>query len=395
MQHYDAVIAGAGIIGSACAYYLARQGAKVLLLDRSSVNSGASSRNAGSLHFQLEYRLIQNPQLLENQLPFLLPLTLQAIELWKSLPSELGADIGLQMGGGLMVAETPEQCELLHKKSEIERRCGLTVEWLTGAQARALEPNLSHSIEAALLCPEEGSCNPRLLTPAFVSKAIELGAQVIDSTAVVALSRNSDGWTVTAENVKSKALRRVFAPVVVNACGAWSAELALRANVHLPVFPVALMMSVTEAAPQMMARLIQHVGKKLSLKQVSDGNVLVGGGWSAKLRESAFQGGDADIINEQLVANLSVAAEVMPNLRKLNLIRTWTGITGITQDHLPVVGQYRQAPGFYTAAGGSGFTYGPSYARLLAEYIGSGIEPELLKPYSPDRFNDLNMFMGS
>ncbi|GAB3108402.1 FAD-binding oxidoreductase [Aestuariicella hydrocarbonica] len=395
MPRYDVVIVGAGVIGCACAYYLARAGVRVAVLDRNQVNSGASGRNAGSLHFQLEYRLIQNQDLLDRQLPFLLPLTLAGIEQWRSLPEELGVDIGLKMTGGLMVAETPKQIALLRKKSEIETRCGLNVEWLSGDEARQLQPGLSQSVQAALFCPDEGHCNPRLLTPAYARQAEAAGAKFLEPCEVVDLARTGGKWLVRCRLVNGGAEETIQAESVVNASGAWASELALKANLHLPLFPVALMMSVTEAAPKVLKYLVQHVGRKLSLKQVSDGNILVGGGWSAKLQTSAKQGaGKPEIRLDNLQKNLAAACDVLPAVRDLNLIRTWTGITGITLDHLPVIGQFAEAPGFYVAAGGSGFTYGPTYAKLLSEYILTNRQPELLKPYSPDRFSDLNMFMG-
>lgn len=84
----------------------------------------------------------------------------------------------------------------------------------------------------------------------------------------------------------------------------------------------------------------------------------------------------------------------MPAIESLHLIRTWTGITGITPDQLPILGEISRSPGFYVATGGSGFTYGPSYARLMSELILTGDTSFPLSPYSPDRFSHINMFMG-
>jgi sarcosine oxidase subunit beta len=66
-------------------------------------------------------------------------------------------------------------------------------------------------------------------------------------------------------------------------------------------------------------------------------------------------------------------------------LRCWTGTTALTNDQLPIIGASKTAPRFFTAVGGSGFTYGPTYARLLSELILQGESSFPLDPYSPDR----------
>ena len=97
---------------------------------------------------------------------------------------------------------------------------------------------------------------------------------------------------------------------------------------------------------------------------------------------------------QSVYSNLSTAAAVIPAIESLHLLRTWTGTTGVTPDQLPILGEISQAPGFYVAAGGSGFTYGPSYARQMSELILSGKTSFPIDAYSPNRFGHINMFMG-
>src|SRR6202012_5344675 len=101
----DVAVIGAGLIGCAAAWHLARRARSVIVIDQAEVNRGASGRNAGSLHFQLEPRmidvLVSNPERLAQ----LIPVNLQAIEDWRRLPKELDRDLELWMHGGLMLAE--------------------------------------------------------------------------------------------------------------------------------------------------------------------------------------------------------------------------------------------------------------------------------------------------
>ncbi len=398
MQSCDIAVIGGGLVGCATACYLSAAGARVAVIERGQINQGASGQNAGSLHFQLEYRLIQHKDKLAAELEHYVALTKIAIAQWRGLETELGCNLELAMHGGLMVAETPEQLQLLQQKAEIESRQGLDVELLDKPQLRRRAPYLSDSIIAALFCPPEGHCNPRLLTPAYAQKAIANGTAVYTRCSVDSIQRRCGKWHIGIGGQAAQACGgKLAADKVLNAAGAWSGEIAAMANLHLPIFPVGLTMNATERTGPLIPHLVQHVGRKLSMKQVDDGNVLIGGGWSAHLqqRQGKWKSDSAPTINMQSVySNLSTAAAVIPAIESLHLLRTWTGTTGVTPDQLPILGEISQAPGFYVAAGGSGFTYGPSYARQMSELILSGKTSFPIDAYSPNRFGHINMFMG-
>ena len=407
MADYDVAIVGGGLIGCASAYYLAKAGATVILLERGQINQGASGQNAGSLHFQLEHRLIQNLDVHQRELEFYVGLAKLSIEDWKTIGHELDNDIQLAMHGGLMVAETAEQSDLLERKSQIEQSQGLSVNMLDGKQARELAPYLAESVVAALHCPDEGHCNPRLLTPAYARRAAVSGASIITGAEVTAIECQGagpgSGWQVSFQQTNSdpdsaeSILRKINCDMILNAAGAGASAIAVMANLHLPLFAVGLTMNATEKAGPVVTHLIQHVGRKLSLKQTDDGNLLIGGGWGAQLQQkqgrwSAHKSPQLRL--DSVIGNLRTAADIVPLVKSLRLIRTWTGTTCITADQLPVLGEMAQAPGFFVAAGGSGFTYGPTYARLMSELMLTGQSSYSLEPFSPDRFGSLNAFMA-
>lgn len=394
---YDVAVVGGGLVGCATAFYLSKAGAKVVLLERGQLNRGASGRNAGSLHFQLEHRLIQDIDAETEQLEYYVGLALLAIKLWRSIESDLDTDTQLGMHGGLMIAETDAEIELAERKQRIEKSQGLQVELISGEEARTLAPYLSHRVRAALYCPDEGHCNPRLVTLAYASRAQAAGAQVVPGAAVTHLHRDSSGWEIGYSAANSKqATQTVRCTSVLNAAGVWAPQISRLAHLHLPLYPVALMMSVTERVKPFVGHLIQHVGRRLSLKQNEDGNVLIGGGWTGRLREESGNWSssmEADIQYESLQGNLKTATDIVPEVGALRLLRTWTGSTAITADQLPVLGEMSEAPGFYVAAGGSGFTYGPVYAKLMSELILTGEVSYPIMPFSPARFQGLNAFM--
>ena len=396
MADYDIAVIGGGLIGCASAYYLAKSGARIVVLERGQINQGASGQNAGSLHFQLEQRLIQDLEVQVRELEFYVGLARMAIELWQGIDAELGCDTQLSMQGGLMVAESPAETELLERKLQIEQSQGLKVELLDGEAARRLAPYLSSGIRAALYCASEGHCNPRLLTPAYARKAVELGASLITDATVRGVRCDAGRWHITFSDSAGER-QQIRCGAVLNAAGAWTVNIAAMANLHLPLFPIGLTMNATEKTQLQIPHLIQHVGRKLSLKQTEDGNLLIGGGWRANLRQRGGRWSSTEsphIVLDSVFGNLRTAAEIVPMVRSLRLLRTWTGTTAITADQLPVLGEVPQAPGFFVAAGGAGFTYGPAYALLMSELMLTGTSSYPLAPFSPARFNALNAFMG-
>ncbi len=403
MMAFDVVVIGGGLIGCATASYLAAAGARVALLERGQINQGASGQNAGSLHFQLEHRLIQNLDVQQRELEFYVGLARLSIADWKAMQSMLDGDIQLAMHGGLMVAENTEQSALLERKSRIEQSQGLGVDLLDGNQARRLAPYLADTVVAALHCPDEGHCNPRLLTPAFARKARNAGAEIRTGTTVRAIERDTAGWRVTVQQANAAshsttdAVESIRCSQILNAAGAGAPAVAAMAHLHLPLFAVGLTMNATEKVQPVVTHLIQHVGRKLSLKQTDDGNLLIGGGWGAQLRQNQgrWSQDESPLLRlDSVTGNLRTAAEVVPLVKSLRLIRSWTGTTCITADQLPVLGEVAQVPGFFVAAGGSGFTYGPTYARLMSELMLTGQSSYPLQPFSPARFSGLNAFMA-
>lgn len=398
MPRFDIAVIGGGLTGCAAAYYLAKAGARVVVIERRDINQGASGRNAGSLHFQLEHREVAHGGgSFSRGLEHRVELSRLAIEHWRGLEAELGENLELAMHGGLMLAETAAQVELLQRKCELERRHGLETHLLSGAEARSLAPYLGKGIIAASLCPDEGHCNPRLLTPAFARRSAALGADYRTRTQVTGIGRDRQRWLVATES-ETGGGETFEVDAVLNAAGADAAHVARLANFHLPIFPVGLLMNVTEKVGPFIEHLIQHVGRRISLKQTHSGNLLIGGGWSVRMRTIA----DAHGVHfspgvpqaETIAENLRVASDVVPALADVHLLRTWSGIAGVTSDQLPLLGEIPNSRGFFVAAGGSGFTFGPIYARLISDMMLTGSMPENATAYSPARFNHINMFMG-
>lgn len=397
MIRFDAAVLGGGLVGCAAAYYLARSGARVVLIERADLNREASGRNAGSLHFQLKYRLIKYGDDQAAQFAQIIPLSLVALKDWIGLEQELKADLEVELGGGLIVAESPSDVAMLEKRRALQSKCGLPTSLLSAAEVRRLAPYLTDSVIAAGYCANEGHANPRLVTTAFARRAIERGVQVRCRTQVQSLARDGDDWRVVVKGAEG-VVEELTAGAVLNAAGAWAANIAAMAHLHLPIYAVPLTMNVIERSAPLIPHLVQHASQRLSLKQVAAGNVLVGGGWPGRFQrtgasDDAYQ--RADSVLDNVIENLALATRLVPALRPLHLLRSWTGVTGVTSDQMPLLGEVPEAPRFFVAAGGAAFTHGPTYARLISELMLQGRTATSIALYSPARFSHINNFMAS
>lgn len=317
-----------------------------------------------------------------------------AVDDWRDLETALGMDLHVRMNGGLMVAETPDEVTLLETKTAREQAYGLSTRMIDGDAARAMVPALSRAVLSACHCPDEGHADPRAVTPALARAAVAAGATVRTHVRVDGIAARNGGFDVTlATRTGSHGLR---CEKLLIAAGAFSPHLAALVNIHLPLFPVGLLMNVTERTAPCLPQLIQHAGRRLSMKQTHSGNLLIGGGWSSRMALSpgGFDAGQRPLLqSDAVIANLRVAADVMPAVADLNLIRSWTAVTTISADQLPIAGEIPQQRGLFVAAGGSAFTLGLTLARLVADAM-LGQTDDRLGVVAPGRFAHLNSFMG-
>lgn len=391
MERADVAIIGGGLVGCAAAWQLSRKGASVVLIEAGDINAGASGQNAGSLHFQIERRFLENGDDLAEQGAQIVALSRHAVSDWATIEADLGTGLHVAMNGGLMVAETAEQVALLERKAERESHEGLAVRTIDGDEARAIAPYLATGILAANFSADEGHADPRAVTPALADAARREGASVRTATRVRRIARDTGRFRIEGDGFA------LCADQLLVAAGAWGADICALINIHMPLYPVALLMNATERTRPMVPHLVQHVGRRLSLKQTHAGNLLIGGGWPSRLAQTQDGGFDlsakAQMIPESLTGNLLAARDVVPGVTRLNLIRSWTGVTAITSDQLPIVGPVPRMPGLWVAAGGSAFTLGLTFARMLADAMTGGDADEL-SLLSPARFEHLNGFMG-
>ena len=377
-QTTDVLVVGGGLAGAALAYYLAGEGVEVTLVERGELNREASGTNAGSFHFQIALHQLTafETENVRDRLLTEVRLHAEAAAVWARLEQELEAPLEVHITGGLMVADTPEQFQLLRDKHEIEQIAGLETHVLGRDELREFAPYLADDLTGATYCPQEGHANPLLAAPLFALRAAERGAAIRTHAGVQAIElRDGAGrFSVTTAAGTIRAHR------IVNAAGAWANDVAALSGLRFPLRAEGLHVNVTEPRPRLFEPMIQHIGRRLSLKQSANNTFIIGGGWPAHPERPPKR---FSTLWESAAGNTAVAVRVVPALADVRVVRTWTGVMAFTDDLSPVVGESLLQPGYHTCIATTGFTLSPLMARLLAEHMSSGAP--LPAGFAPDR----------
>jgi glycine/D-amino acid oxidase-like deaminating enzyme len=388
LDRTDVLVIGAGVLGCAALYHLARRGVDVALVERGDLNREASGSNAGTLHVQMpgkHFRLnYDRPDLgavERDHVGATDRLYAEAARMWRTLEADLDADLGVRRHGGLMVADTEEDLGRLDRKSRLERPFGIETEIVTTREMLAIAPHLSERLAGAAFCPEEGFANPLLAAPAYVRAAARHGARVHRHARAIGIERVGTRFRVRT------AAGTVEAGRVVCAAGAQTPEVAAMVGLRLPIVPHALQVMVTEPRPPVLAQLIQHASRGLSLRQTPHGTFVVGGGWPAQ--PAAEDGERPQTVLPSIAGSARVLSDVLPCAAGARVIRAWAGMTTATgaRNRVGFVGEYAREPGFFVLmAGGWGFALSPVLARLLAELVCDGAPSLSLDEFSVARW---------
>jgi glycine/D-amino acid oxidase-like deaminating enzyme len=359
-RHADVVVIGGGAAGLSTAYFLARDGADVLLIDRDEAAMAASTANAGSLHVQLlSYDFTDDTPPDGGPAAHTLPLGPRSIALWKEIAQATGEDLGIRTEGGLMLAEDAGALAWLRRKSAMERRWGIDSHVLGSNELRDLAPALSDRMLGADFVPGEGYGDPLRGMMALLRLAQASGARVLRGAAVQAIEWSNAHWSITT----SKGV--VTAGRVVNATGPWAARTGRMVGLDLPVTGTVQQVIVTEPAPVLTRHLVAVANRHLSLKQQGSGSFLIGGGWFGDFDPAT---GRTSPLRRNIEGNLWVCERALPAVKALSIVRAWTGINPAI-DRAPLLGEAPGRPGFYNTVTANGYTLGPVVGQMTAAAI--------------------------
>jgi len=360
---HDYVIIGAGVTGAFAAYRLARMGYKVVLVERKAPGQEASGLNAGSLSVQ------------NKPLP-LVPLAQLGVHKWEEFEIESGRSAGYHRTGGLRVAHDEEGVGRLRQVAATHTTMGLKIEQVDGDEARRRCPALGPSVIAANYSGYDGHNDALIATSTVVRAALDAGARLITGTAVTAIQPDGSGYRLVTDRGPA-----LMAAQVLLCAGVWTRQLAGPMGLDIPLRVRNNQMMVTERTAPLLPMMITHISGRLTLKQVTAGSLLIGGGWPG--------GGDVAANRkwpalESMAGNSALAVKILPALARLRVIRSWAGFDGRTGDELPVVGEVPNHKGLWVCTSCWGaYTLGPALGDLLARWVVSGKRPPELNGFAP------------
>lgn len=411
-----AVVVGGGAIGVCCAWFLARQGWAVTLLERGEVGEGCSYGNAGlvvpshsiplaapgvwqkglvwMLRRDSPFRLKPRPDLglarwlwlfrcactaahVNRALPVLRELSYSSLRLWEELAAIPGFDFGYRQAGMLMVFRTPRGFEEGTHEAALLQAHAIETRVLGAEATLAAEPGLRPGIVGAVLFPDDAQLVPDRFVKGLADRARHQGVDVRTSAEVT-------GFETTDGRVA--AVRTAHGPIeldeLVLAAGSASARLGRSLGLRLPV-EGGKGYSVTVDQPS------QGPGVPLILAEDRLAVTPMGG----RLRLSGtleLVGEDLSVDRRRAVRLLSAARQWLEPAPELDEnTEIWSGLRPCTPDGLPLLGRSARFRNLVVATGHAmvGLSLAPITGRLVAQ-VAAGEPTEVpIETMSPDRFD--------
>jgi glycine/D-amino acid oxidase-like deaminating enzyme len=372
----DVVVIGGGAIGVSTSLFLSKSGIGNNLIEANYLNSQASGNNAGSLHLQLLSFDFELNKVRESPQIKSLVLQKKGIEIWELLEKELKSDFELKRTGGLMVAENNNDIIFLKNKINAEKKVGIEMELIGGDDIKKFIPHVSKNIIAAAYCPGEGKINPMLATPSLAKEAERLGTKFHLETTVLSITKGKKSFFVETNR------GRIKCKYLVNAAGGWSSNIAEMLGIKMPVQSAPQQMIVTESSVPIIPSMLSHAHRHLTMKQISNGNLIIGGGWFAGYNNKINKTFN---YRNAISGNLWAAQRVIPSIGHLNILRTWATV-GVMIDGAPILGETPGIKNFYQAVGANGFTMAPMMGKILSDLIKGNSLDVKIEPFSLNRF---------
>jgi glycine/D-amino acid oxidase-like deaminating enzyme len=394
----DVVIIGAGILGASAAFYLARRGVSVALVEKGNVGCEQSSRNWGWCRQQ-------------NRDPREMPLSMLAMGLWDEAAADIGEDLGFRRCGLVYASDDEKQLAEWEKWQDVARRFGVETRMLSAAEVAQKIPAMKRKWRGGLHAARDGKAEPALAAPAFASGARKLGATIHQQCA----AHGVDFVNGTVRGVQTEK-GYIAANAVLCSAGVWASafchslgisfpqasirQTALRSRpapnigeiIYTPdcaltrrldgSYTMAISGRATlEVTPQGLRYakpFIPMFKKRLKAVRLSVGESFISGPESLATwysgkphRFGRIRTLDPDPSQSMMRAVLARVRSNFPDLANIEVAEAWGAYVDSTPDALPVISPLESAPGLFLAAGcsGHGFGLGPGVGYLAAQLI--------------------------
>jgi len=350
----DIVIIGGGVMGSSCAYHLAKAGVRdVVLLEKDVYfGQGATGRCAGGVRYQFATEIN-------------IRLSIASLAMLEDFRDETGVDPAYRQCGYLFVLTRPEDVKAFERNVDLQRRLGVQTEWLSGDDVRSRLPHMRfEDALAGTFHAKDGLADPNSIVMGYVQAARRMGARCLTEAEVVGLEVQN-GRIVAVET----RLGRAQTHTVINAAGPWAGLIGAMAGVEIPIAPVRRQMLTTTPLPDLPKDFpfVIDFAQSLYFHREGDGILT---GMSNPSQEPGF---DQGIDEEWELVAMEAALERLPMLEKAGRLAGWAGLYEITPDSHPIFGP-TPVEGFFVVGGfsGHGFMHGPVAGQIMTEYLLEG-----------------------
>ncbi|MGW8249464.1 MAG: NAD(P)/FAD-dependent oxidoreductase [Anaerolineales bacterium] len=368
----DVILIGGGIHGASLAFHLAQRGLKPLILEKRFLAAGATGRSSGlvRMHYDLEP---------ESRLAWL---SFQYFRDWKEW---VGGDCGFTRTGFIYIPRQ-DHTDAMRANIAMHQRLGIPSLEISAEDVRRLAPSFSvEDFELAAYEPESGYADPNLSTGSLIEAARRQGTRLLQ------------GYTVTGVLLEGGKVKGVhtdqgdfFAPLVVDAAGAWAAGVARLAGLELPLTtwrhdtmfiqrPAELHLTHPTVIDDANAMYFRPESGSLTLVGLEDGNPI---GLSPDGQTDVAQAGFVERAIERICRRI-------PLMEKGALHSAHGGFDGITSDQRAILGP-AGPDGFYLARGfsGTGFKIAPAVGLCMTEWMLDGKPVSVdVTPFSLTRFD--------
>jgi sarcosine oxidase, subunit beta len=354
-SNFDIIIIGAGSIGAPSAYYFAKAGLDVLVVDQLPSVGQASNKHAiGGIRAT-------------HSDPAKIHLGKRSLDVFSTWQEAHGDDIEWHQGGYSFVAYTEENATLLKELVAWQQKNHLNISWLDQHQLLEIVPNLnSNQLHGGTFSPEDGSASPLKTAFSFHKQAALAGASFhFDETVLNIITKGNRVIGIQTDR------RKYHCGWLVNAAGGCAKSLSAKIGLHVPVEPDSHEAAITEPVARLFDPMIvdmrarpgsanfyfyQHPTGKIIFCMTPDPPIL----GTHTLASSGF----LPIASRRLI-------EIMPILKHIRVRRVWRGVYPMTPDGSPILGKVDGLDGFLLAAGmcGQGFMFGPGVGQLLTRLV--------------------------
>lgn len=366
-SHHDIVIVGGGIIGGAIAYYCAKAGLEVTVLEKNELASGTSSRCDGNI------LAIDKDPGFDSQM------SLVSQQLVHELDQELEIKFEYRNPGSILVCESELEMVAAQQWVTRQQEAGLDFKMLDRADLRNESKFFADDLYGGLECKTDSTVNPYMLTFSMFHSAEKMGAKIRKHIEVKNIKKQPDGTFLIETNESIMTANKV-----INACGIWAPVVGQMLGVEVPIKPRKGHIIVASRQQPVGLRKVMEFGyliSKFGGERIVDAdiekygvalvfepteaqNFLIGS-------SRQFVGFDTKVNHDVVKMIARRAVRFYPKIADMSIIRTYAGLRPWTEDHLPIICEVEEVPGFYIAAGheGDGISLAAVTGKLVQELL--------------------------